>query len=953
MKKIILLLAIVFYFSIASKIFSQGLQSLEWIDGVPLFTHIDGDSSQNVKVDSFITLTPLDSFALQNSNFQFILFGLDWSWPNEIRIVSAEDIDFSNYFGTDLYLVTDAVGRRVVEINPQNPLPEVWSFEGILGTPEYLEKPVDSHLYLDKGILKVLITDQGRHRVINVIRGNKAIEWQYGNETEGNGFNQLSSPADAIPIPDSGKVFICDKGNNRVILVNEADTTIIWNWGLGELNNPVDIEYDPTTGDVLITDQSNHRVIKVNINSNAILWQFGNKGEPGNSDTRLNLPTDADLLSNGNVLICDAGNKRIIEVNSMGEIVWKFGRELKNLKDVDRLPDNKHLVISENLPSRLGYANTDFISKLRDIGTEVSFASLFWLAETSNYVTSIKLQLRTENTLSDLESAPWRGPTQQDSFYTRPGMPINPAHNGHRFYQFKAKLTTNNPLYTPVLNDVILDYKYFNTEKTGKIVTEIIHDSTNHIITRWKTLKFNTKLPENLANRNKVETKITILDAGANQAIRSFTASNVDAVNEVALSNIEALKQKQAIRIQATFKTNNTSVSPALNSLAIDWERAYSTASQINFVDQDLKAVDYYRLTTSYGPGQPYIDRILVFLNDANLEQVQDVVTVNINAINSLDAEEINLNRQTAGGFRLQPSIPGIIMDTGIPYVNNKIFEVFDRDTLVISYTDPTNPGDQSRDSVVIIQDTKGIIQFVNQYGDTIHSASISDSIFVEIFKENDRNLSMKQDTVSVIVFDQKNNDQEILILAEVKDSLNSYNSGHFFSTTGLPLVLSSTRKDGDGILQTSTGNTIGINYFDSIDEVPIIEVIAGGAYPDTSWNPGSAPLYFEVAPNPFYTNQRHTPKIRVSSSIGDFRVLKIEIYNLAGERVNAIDASLLKFNYYVFSSKYIGSSDNWWNLKNTNGTTVSSGTYFIKVYGKIVASNEELSEINKLLIIR
>ena len=85
MKKIILLLATVFYLSIASQIFAQGFN--EWIDGVPLFTHIDWDSSQNVNVDSFITLTPIDSFAVQEADFQFILFGLDWSLPDAIRIV--------------------------------------------------------------------------------------------------------------------------------------------------------------------------------------------------------------------------------------------------------------------------------------------------------------------------------------------------------------------------------------------------------------------------------------------------------------------------------------------------------------------------------------------------------------------------------------------------------------------------------------------------------------------------------------------------------------------------------------------------------------------------------------------------------------------------------------------------------------------------------------------------
>ena len=457
-------------------------QNGSWKDGDPEFTKIESKSS--VKIDSLIMLSPISSSVSQTPDFQFILSGYDWSWPNEILIESATDIDYREFFGSNLYLVTDASGNRVVEVDPDIP-EEVWEFKGSIGTDRYLEKPVDSYSYTEiesgESVRKILITDQGRHRVIKVIQQNKAIQWQYGNETEGAGKNQLSNPADAVPIPDSGQVFICDKGNNRVILVNEADTSVVWFWeGMtANLNNPVDIELSEATNELLITDQGNHRVVKVNILTDVVTWQFGVTGVAQTGNQGLNLPSDADFLPNGNVLICDSKNNRLIEVNTYGNIIWEFHQPLENLKDADRLSEpldekdiNKHLIVNGNLPARIGYVTTSFISQKLDIGKEVSFESLYWFAETDDPRTSVNLQLRTENTLGDLESAEWLGPTEIDTTYTRSGMAINPAHNGHRFYQFKATLYTNNPLYTPILNDVAIYYNYFDTDITGKIITE-------------------------------------------------------------------------------------------------------------------------------------------------------------------------------------------------------------------------------------------------------------------------------------------------------------------------------------------------------------------------------------------------------------------------------------------------------------------------------------------------
>ncbi len=950
--------------------------SQHWNDGIPYFTNID--SVQNVSVDSIISLTPLFGTASQSDDFQFILTGDDWSWPESIEIISAEDIDSRKFLGSDLYLVTDGAGRRIVEVDPVIPL-EVWEFSGPLGSDQYLGYPTDAVSYNEmefgEPVRKILITDQGRHRVIKVIQQNKSIQFQYGDEFEGIGKNQLSSPSDAIPLPDSGRIFINDKGNNRVILIQEADTSIVWelssrvNPPVGlitqvDLNTPTDIEYNATTQEILITDQGNHRVLKFNKYASAPNWEFGVKGKPDSLDRGLNLPIDADFLPNGNILICDRGNNRIIEVNENKEIVWQFGRRIKNLKDADRLSNNKHLIVAGNLPQRLGYTTTDFVSEMLDVGRLVNFDNLFWEADNIPGISSIKLQLRTaENNLSDLEVAPWSGPTATDSFYISSNTPINSVHDGHRFYQFKGRLITNNPLYTPVLKNVRLSYKYYDTSKTGRIVSEVIADSTDYIVTQWQTLKFNTILPKNLAARNQVELKISLIDANTNAAIRGFTASTVDSTNIQALSNIEELRQKQSLRLQATFKTNNSSVTPRLDWISIDWDRTYSTTSAIDFVNEaSFDPVSHYRFSDRIQPGQKFINRIQVILNDPNLEQIQDVISLEIFALSSYDHEEVNLIRQTTGGFMLQPSVPGIILGAGVPAANNGFLEVFDRDTLTIRYTDPTNQADVSTDSVLIIQDTEGIVELIDSAGvavDTIFLKTIAD-VFpaqIRIRNENDRNLSPAQDSIVVKIKNATPLDEENEMLIEMANSSGVFNTGEFISTHVIPVILRTTSTVGDTVLQTTGGSQIEIEYDDSFSQNTVVYVRSVVDVSDSlsRFNQNAGSIDFDMAPNPFYGDRHETANLRAVSSIGALQIMKIEVFCLTGEKVSEIDGSQLDFYYNIHPSpkNEYSYTNNWWDLKNLNGDPVSSGTYFVKVSGKILETNVNVSKIKKIVVIR
>lgn len=116
------------------------------------------------------------------------------------------------------------------------------------------------------------------------------------------------------------------------------DRTVRWTWGEGELERPQGAELTPY-GHVLVADTYHHRVLEVETITDDVVWSYGDS-------TLLSFPRAAKRLENGNTLIADAGNRRVIEVSPTGEIVWQWGSwsQLNTPAHVDRLPDGRTLI---------------------------------------------------------------------------------------------------------------------------------------------------------------------------------------------------------------------------------------------------------------------------------------------------------------------------------------------------------------------------------------------------------------------------------------------------------------------------------------------------------------------------------------------------------------------------------------------------------------------------------
>lgn len=215
----------------------------------------------------------------------------------------------------------------------------------------------------------VLIADTARDRVIEVTMDHqivwewKAIDWfdppsnwdplfpnskpsevdpdqPYNDWTHLNDVDRLSNGNTLISLRNLCKVIEVDKKGS-----------IVWEWGgkknLGYPHNPDKLR----NGNVLICDSGWNRIIEVNTTTKEIVWQY---------EGMLSWPRDADRLPNGNTLIADSLNNRVIEITLDGRIVWER-TGLTRVYEADRLKAKTPLTVSIEFPRNQTYSTTTSI----------------------------------------------------------------------------------------------------------------------------------------------------------------------------------------------------------------------------------------------------------------------------------------------------------------------------------------------------------------------------------------------------------------------------------------------------------------------------------------------------------------------------------------------------------------------------------------------------------------
>lgn len=173
------------------------------------------------------------------------------------------------------------------------------------------------------------------------------------NLPTGPGFDGVPHDAGALGGYD---VLIADRGNNRLLLVS-PEKRILWQYDFVGLppGNGADDAFFADDGRSIVTNLEHQQVIQViDRASKTVIWSYGTLGKKGSKPGLLNFPDDAYKLPNGDIVVADIRNCRILEIAPDKHIVRQAGKTGQCTSGPDTLASpngdkplpNGHILIS-------------------------------------------------------------------------------------------------------------------------------------------------------------------------------------------------------------------------------------------------------------------------------------------------------------------------------------------------------------------------------------------------------------------------------------------------------------------------------------------------------------------------------------------------------------------------------------------------------------------------------
>lgn len=197
---------------------------------------------------------------------------------------------------------------------------QIWSFDPVSGRVSAA------------GFLPTPLSDTGATTVgetVYIIGGENA-----GTPTRSLIRLRLSSQsrkATAATFPFNGKLLIADRGNNRLILV-DANKRVLWSYPSAKVPPPTGGFYYPDDAffaahgkRIIVNEEGNQVVIEIAFPSGRLVWQYGHPGIYGGLNGYLHEPDDAYILRNGQVVVADDQNCRILFISPSGSILHQLG----------------------------------------------------------------------------------------------------------------------------------------------------------------------------------------------------------------------------------------------------------------------------------------------------------------------------------------------------------------------------------------------------------------------------------------------------------------------------------------------------------------------------------------------------------------------------------------------------------------------------------------------------
>jgi hypothetical protein len=131
--------------------------------------------------------------------------------------------------------------------------------------------------------------------------------------------------------PFSGRLLIADRGNNRLLLVS-ANKHVLWTYPSSRAHPPSGGFYYPDDAffvhhgqSIVVNEEQNEVVVRLAFPSGRLQWSYGHPGVAGGASGYLREPDDAYLLKNGQVMVADNQNCRVLILSPADTIVRQIG----------------------------------------------------------------------------------------------------------------------------------------------------------------------------------------------------------------------------------------------------------------------------------------------------------------------------------------------------------------------------------------------------------------------------------------------------------------------------------------------------------------------------------------------------------------------------------------------------------------------------------------------------
>lgn len=153
-------------------------------------------------------------------------------------------------------------------------------------------------------------------------------EWKFKNrgynESGGGKYTDDWTHVNDVDKIGEGRYVASPRNFDQVIVVNRSTKEVTQQLGtdekhsiLYEQHNPQYLRGENSTPTMLVADSENDRIVEY-------AKEEGNWTRTWTLTGNFNWPRDADRLPNGNTLITDTLNHRVVEVTPNGEVVWEF-----------------------------------------------------------------------------------------------------------------------------------------------------------------------------------------------------------------------------------------------------------------------------------------------------------------------------------------------------------------------------------------------------------------------------------------------------------------------------------------------------------------------------------------------------------------------------------------------------------------------------------------------------